>query len=50
MSGMPKQINELIERFDRNIESYRNQVYNETHVRREFVDPFFEALGWDVNK
>ena len=45
---MPKQINELFERFDRNIESYRNQAYNETQVRREFVDPFFEALGWDV--
>lgn len=48
MSGMPKQINELIERFDRNIESYRNQAYNETQARREFVDPLFEALGWDV--
>ncbi len=48
MSGMPKQINELIERFDRNIGSYRNQAYNETQLRREFIDPFFEALGWDV--
>ena len=48
MSGTPKQINELIERFDRNIESCRNQAYNETPVRREFVDPFFEALEWDV--
>ncbi|MBI5756411.1 MAG: N-6 DNA methylase [Nitrospirae bacterium] len=45
---MPKQINELIERFDRNIKSYRNQAYNETQVRREFIDPFFEAHGWDV--
>ena len=22
--------------------------YNETQVRREFIDPFFEALGWDI--
>ena len=22
--------------------------YNETQLRREFLDPFFEALGWDV--
>lgn len=23
--------------------------YNETQVRHEFIDPFFKALGWDVN-
>ena len=23
--------------------------YNETQLRREFIDPFFIALGWDVN-
>ena len=48
MSDVPKQLDELIARFDQNIEAYQNQVYNETQVRREFIDPFFEALGWDV--
>ncbi len=24
-------------------------AYNETDVRAEFVDPLFEALGWDVS-
>ena len=48
MADFPKQLEELIERFERNIESYSNQAYNETQVRREFIDPFFEALGWDV--
>ncbi len=48
MAEIPKQIEELVARFDRNIDAYRNQVYNETQVRREFIDPFFEALGWDV--
>jgi len=43
-----KQISNLVERFERNIEAYRNPAYNETQLRREFVDPFFEALGWDV--
>jgi type I restriction-modification system DNA methylase subunit len=43
-----KQISNLVERFDRNIGAYRNPAYNETQLRREFVDPFFEALGWDV--
>jgi type I restriction-modification system DNA methylase subunit len=45
----PQIIHELIERFDRNIEAYESGKYNETQVRREFIDPFFEALGWDVN-
>ena len=39
---------ELVERFDRNVEIYRSGSYNETQLRREFLDPFFEALGWDV--
>jgi fido (protein-threonine AMPylation protein) len=44
----PPIINDLVARFERNLESYRGQGYNETQVRREFIDPFFEALGWDV--
>lgn len=35
-------------RFDYNLSSYRSGKYNETQVRREFIDPFFEELGWDV--
>ncbi len=30
-------------------ESYRSTGYNETQLRREFVDPFFKSLGWDVD-
>jgi len=45
----PKEIEDLVEWFEQNIESYKSSHYNETQVRREFVDPFFEALGWDVN-
>jgi len=43
-----KQVSSLVERFERNIEAYRSPAYNETQLRREFIDPFFEALGWDV--
>jgi len=43
-----KQISNLVERFQRNIEAYHSPAYNETQLRREFIDPFFEALGWDV--
>lgn len=45
----PQIVIELVERFQRNIEAYKSGQYNETQVRREFIDPFFEALGWDVN-
>ena len=45
----PKEVKELVERFDRNIEAYKSGKYNETQLRREFIDPLFEALGWDVN-
>ena len=47
--GLPKEIAELIERFEQNKESYLQGGYNETQVRREFIDPFFKALGWDVD-
>ncbi len=44
----PQEVVELVERFDRNVETYKSKSYNETQLRREFLDPFFEALGWDV--
>jgi len=44
----PKEIVELVARFSRGIEDYRRAEYNEAQVRIEFIDPFFEALGWDV--
>jgi hypothetical protein len=45
----PKQIVDLVERFESNLESYKSEHYNETQVRIEFVDPFFKALGWDID-
>ncbi|MCD6487059.1 MAG: N-6 DNA methylase [Syntrophobacterales bacterium] len=44
----PEEIHELIERFDRNLDTYRSGRYNEAQVRQEFINPFFHALGWDV--
>ena len=46
--SVPDRIKELTETFDNNLESYKKGIYNETQVRREFIDPFFEELGWDV--
>jgi len=44
-----REVSELVKRFDRNRESYRSSEYNETQTRREFIDPFFKALGWDID-
>ena len=46
---VPQEIVGLVGRFENNRESYRSGTYNETQLRREFVDPFFKILGWDVN-
>ena len=45
---VPTKISELIERFDRNLEAYKQGKYNETQVRLEFINPFFAELGWDI--
>lgn len=45
----PPQIIELVNRFDSYYERYKAPAYNETQVRREFIDPFFKSLGWDVD-
>ena len=45
----PKTIIDLVEKFHRNRESYCAAAYNETQVRREFIDPMFKALGWDID-
>ena len=48
MSSVPFRVVELIETFNRNAKTLHSQQYNETQLRREFIDPFFEELGWDV--
>jgi len=48
MTTVPSPVIELVETFDRNIDAYRSSHYNETQLRREFIDPFFEELGWDI--
>lgn len=39
----------LVERFNDQKEFYKRADYNETLTRRDFIDPFFKALGWDVD-
>lgn len=44
----PEIIHQLVQKFDENREAYRSGKYNEARLRQEFLDKFFEALGWDV--
>ena len=44
-----KTLQSLIEDFDRNIETYKTNVYNEANTRTQFIDKFFKLLGWDVD-
>ncbi|MBK9208538.1 MAG: type I restriction enzyme HsdR N-terminal domain-containing protein [Anaerolineales bacterium] len=43
----PAIIHKLVETFEQNLDSYRSSK-NETELRREFLEKFFTALGWDV--
>src|SRR3990167_6306614 len=47
--SVPQELHELVERFNTNREAYRSGQYNESQLRQEFIDPFFQLLGWDVN-
>lgn len=44
----PKEISDLVDKFAEHHESYKRSGYNETLLRRDFLDLFFEALGWDM--
>jgi len=44
----PESIRQRCEIFASHREHYRSGGYNETELRREFLDPLFTALGWDA--
>ena len=44
----PETIRQLVAKFGENREAYRSGKYNEAQLRQQFLDPFFEALGWDI--
>ncbi|OGQ13712.1 MAG: hypothetical protein A2138_22580 [Deltaproteobacteria bacterium RBG_16_71_12] len=44
----PREVSELVERFDRFEENYLAAEYKEARLRQEFLDPLLEAIGWDV--
>ena len=49
MLEAPAEIIELVDKFERNLEAYKNPNYKEEQLKQEFINPFFKALGWDVD-
>ena len=49
MMAAPEAVRSLIERYEFNRPVYLKGQKNETELRREFLDPFFRALGWDID-
>lgn len=45
----PAAILDLVARFGEHIDAYKSGSYNETQLRRDFLDPFFKLLGWDID-
>jgi hypothetical protein len=43
------EVERLVERFSHNYKAYTSPDYNETELRIQFVNPFFESLGWDMS-
>ena len=46
---LPSALQTLIAKFQDNIEDYKHSSYNETQLRREFLDKFIKILGWDAD-
>jgi len=44
----PDTVVQLVEQFEQDKDKYKQSGYSEADVRGEFVDPLFEALGWNM--
>src|SRR5437867_3593820 len=49
MMNAPQAIADLVARFEQQLDAYKAGHYNETQLRREFLDPLARALGWDMD-
>lgn len=43
-----KKVCELVNDFKKNEQLYLSPKYSEAQVRQDFIDKFFESLGWDI--
>ncbi|HRX63832.1 MAG TPA: N-6 DNA methylase [Candidatus Absconditabacterales bacterium] len=44
-----KKLKDMVDQFRYNLKDYKSGNFNETNTRQQFIDKFFELLGWDVN-
>lgn len=44
----PQSIKDLVAQFAANLSSYQSPTFKETPTREQFINPLFEALGWNV--
>jgi predicted type IV restriction endonuclease len=44
-----KKVARLVEQFDEHIDEYKRGKYNEHQTRVDYINPFFDALGWDMD-
>lgn len=49
MSTPPQIILDLIERYGREKSTLQSSSYGEADTRKEFIEPLFTSLGWDVS-
>ena len=42
-------IESLVERYAEHQKEYHHPDYNEQKTRQDFINPFFKALGWDID-
>ncbi len=49
--AVPETIQPLVDKYTFHRDAYirGQEKYNEAQLRQDFTDPFFHALGWDVN-
>jgi len=43
-----RQIKDLVNKFETHKKQYKKSTYDEANTRVDFIDPFFETIGWDV--
>ena len=46
--SVPTKVVKLVEQFGKEAEAVRSSRFKEAWVRRDYIDPLFTALGWDV--
>jgi hypothetical protein len=47
-SSARSELEKLVRYFEANIHQLKASSFNEAQARQQLIDPFFEALGWDV--